>query len=210
MITDATASMVPILFVTLAPSKIVPIFHLTTRGVGPSHRRSIAIRAFFLSALVVTFIVLVLTRTRVSWGVSTGAVSIAGGVILFGVAYRSIMAFDGLEAPVSAPEPASSAWLGRPVLTPLAVPTIITPSAVAALIVFFDLSSVQHGAQPTYFITVAGLLMSNLAAMMGADLVIRLIPVALFQVVGWAFAILQAGFAVEVTISALQRLTSLS
>ena len=93
-----------------------------------------------------------------------------------------------------------------PAVTPLAVPIIITPWGVVAILVFMGLAAGDH----LLIASVIGFLLLtmalNLIGMLMARQIIALIGFVTFQIVGWVFAVLQAGLAVEAVVISLRNL----
>ena len=200
-----------ILLVTLGPIKIIPVFYLLTHDAEPAYRRNLAVKAFMVSSALVAFILLAASATRQSWGVSVNALIIGGGIILFATALKSIMNFDIIDVPpadkTAAPvvrPPAS--WHGKPVATPLVVPTIVTPGAIVVLLFYLDRSVGDAESQVAFLLMVAGILVANLFAMLAARSIMRIVGLPLLQIIGWVFASLQAGLAVQAILVALKGL----
>ena len=106
--------------------------------------------------------------------------------------------------------PAASAvkipWLGTPALSPLAIPTMITPIGVVSILLFADGSI----GDPDCQLRLSGVLLSimalNFVAMIAADPITRRLGVPILQVLGWVLSSVQAGLAIQLMIGALRRL----
>lgn len=198
-----------IMLITLGPVKVIPVFYLLSHDAEPAYRRGLAVRGFVVSSALVAFILLAAGTTRESWGVSVDALIIAGGIILFATALKAILNFDIIEFPVAeTTEPPTMrpplSWQGKPVATPLVVPTIVTPGAIVALLFYLGRSANDAGSRAAFFVIVAGILVANLVAMLAARPIMRVVGLPLLQILGWVFASLQAGLAVQVIVTALQ------
>ena len=105
----------------------------------------------------------------------------------------------------SSPHPAVPARC-EPAVTPLAIPIIVTPWGVTAILFFADLAF----GDATMLAMVIGILLVvmllNLLGMLLARYIIAHVGMASFQVLGWIFAVLQAGLAVDAVVTSLRNL----
>jgi hypothetical protein len=91
-------------------------------------------------------------------------------------------------------------------VTPLAIPTIVTPWGVTAILFF---AALAFGDSRTLAAVIGILLLVmllNLVGMMLARQIISRLGMMTFQVLGWIFAVLQAGLAVDAVVSSLRNL----
>jgi len=58
-----------ILFVTLGPLKVIPLFHALTHNAETAWRRQLALRAFLVSTIIVAFIAFFATEILTKWRV---------------------------------------------------------------------------------------------------------------------------------------------
>ncbi len=210
-----------IFFVTLGPVKIVPPFFLMTYD---QERRTIwllALKSTVVATIIALFVAIVLSALMEKWRVSVDAIAIAGGILLLVTSIRAIGDFNLLETTVTKAEydeatgkgnadPSSSAlttaWLGKPVLSPIAIPTIITPIGVVAILFYADAAL----GDDDYRIQLIGVLLEvmalNFVAMVLAGPIMRFVGVPILQTIGWLISALQAGLAVQAIIGALRRL----
>ncbi len=199
-----------ILLVTLGPIKVIPVFYILTHDASSAYRGGLAIRGFVLSSAVVAFILFAASALRESWGISVDALVIAGGIILFVTALKSIMDFDIIDIPTADKNAAPVlrpplSWKGKPLVTPLVVPTIVTPAAIVVLLFYIGRSAGNADSRATFLLIVAGILVSNLVAMLAARPIMKILGLPMLQIIGWVFASLQAGLAVQAIIGSLQR-----
>ena len=134
-----------ILFLTLGPLKVIPVFHALTHNADAAWRRQLALRAFLVSTIIVAFIAFCAIEILAKWRISINALVIAGGILLFLSAAEQILKFRLVDIPAksestdraaaSPPKPAPG-WMSKPVLEPLAIPAIVTPTAVVAILFF--------------------------------------------------------------------------
>jgi small neutral amino acid transporter SnatA (MarC family) len=198
-------------FVTLGPLKTVPAFYLVTQSADRRTTVALAVRSAIVATAIVLFVALVASGTMVTWRVSADSIAIAGGVVLLMSAIRALTSFHLAEA---APDAVSSTprmamnltWMGSPVLSPLAIPSIVTPIGIVVVLYFSGLAlgdSALQGQIVGLLLVIMGL---NLVAMMFARPIMRAVGLPILQVIGWVFSALQAGLAVEVLMGAMRRL----
>ncbi len=194
-----------IFMLTLGPIKTVPAFFAMTQDQAPKAVRTLALKGTTAATAVSLLIALVMTGVAASWRVSPDDLRLAGGILLFAASRETI---GQANRPASPPQ--SAAPPKHPAVTPLAIPIIVTPWGVAAILFFADLA---YG-DPRMLATVVGVLLLtmllNLAGMLLARRIIAGVGMVTFQVVGWIFAVLQAGLAVDAVVTSLRNLAVFS
>ena len=188
-----------VFMLTLGPIKVTPAFFLMTQGQTPEAVRALAIKGTMAAIAVSLVIALAMTGLAASWRVSVDDLRIAGGILLFLASREMIGQFNR-----SAPPPASPPR--HPAVTPLAIPTIVTPWGVTAILFFAELAGGDSKMLPTMVGILLLVMLLNLIGMLLARRIIAAVDVMTFQVVGWIFAVLQAGFAVDGVIASLRQL----
>jgi multiple antibiotic resistance protein len=210
-----------IFLLTLGPIKIVAPFFLATHRMDRRTILLIALRSTVVATLIAVFIALSVVSTMANLHVSIEAVAIGGGILLLIASIRTVSGFTPIETPSvgaivdealtnGGARPTAPAvkipWLGTPVLSPIAIPTIITPIGVVSILVFADASI----GDKAYEFQLTGVLLSimamNFVAMAAAGHITRLLHVPILQILGWVLSSVQAGLAVQLIISALRRL----
>ena len=191
--------MFTIFMLTLGPIKTVPAFFLMTKDQDPKVARVLAIKGTLIATAICLLVALVMRGTAATWQVTVDDLRIAGGILLFTASSSMIAQFNRPSPPAPAPTM-------YPAVTPLAVPIIITPWGVVAILVFMGLAAGDH----LLIASVIGFLLLtmalNLIGMLMARQIIALIGFVTFQIVGWVFAVLQAGLAVEAVVISLRNL----
>lgn len=205
-----------IFFITLGPLKTIPVFFMLTRNDDQPTMRALALRSALVATVIVCFTAVVVRALAQNWGVSSEAILIAAGLLLFMSATKVVLQFALVDAAATsdvrgeaAPSPQGGAnsvhWLGKPVLSPLAIPSIVTPIGVAAILFFMGLATTVTSQG-----TVVGLLLVvmllNLFGMLWARAIVNFVGMPVLQVVGWLLAVVQAGLGIQAVIDALRML----
>jgi multiple antibiotic resistance protein len=201
--------MLPIFVTTLGPLKTIPAFHALTLGAPLRYRSDLAFRSSIAATIVVGFIALVMSDTMEDWQISHDAIGLAGALILFVTALRAITNFHKDPPPAEAPQPVerpSPTWMGWPTLSPLAVPVIVTPAGVAAILFFLARAGDDSAARSHVLIMLGIVMLSNLVGMLLAKPIMTIVRPAILHIIGWIFCVLQAGLAVQAIINTLPRL----
>ena len=202
-----------IMFVTLGPLKVIPVFHALAHNADEAWRRQLALRAFLVATIIVAFIAFFAIELLVKWRLSIEALVIAGGILLFLSAAEKILKFQLVDIPAKEnpvenvtplpPRPAPR-WMAKPVLEPLAIPAIVTPTAVVAILFFLAQARDDAAQYWTVLAILALILVLNLICMLAAHVIMRAVGVATLQVVGWILSVLQAGLAVQFILAAVK------
>jgi multiple antibiotic resistance protein len=203
---------VTLCFAILGPTKTIPVFYLATRTADWRAVVALAAKSTTVATLIVLFVALIASGTLLTWRVSNEAVAIAGGLVLVITAVKALTEFGfGEPAPIAplsdgvAP-PRTAAWMGRPVLTPLAVPAIVPPIGIMVVLFFAGTALGDPWLQAQLVGLLLAIMAMNFTAMLFARPIMRIVGVPVLQVTGWATSALQAGLGVQAIISSLQAL----
>jgi len=120
------------LFVTLDPIGLAPIFVVVTSGMRGWQRRRVALLAASVAAGVLVAFALLGAQLIGFLGISLPAFRIAGGLLLFWIAFE--MVFDRRNIRRSEAAAAGSEDEGNVAVFPLAVPLTAGPGAISATI----------------------------------------------------------------------------
>jgi multiple antibiotic resistance protein len=201
-----------IYFVTLGPIKTIPVFFQATQHADRRTVIALATKSAIVATGISLFVALVASGLPVMWRVSVDAIAIAGGVVLFTASVKTLSAFTAVlpgAASLAAgdrPESPSTSWTGRPVLSPLAIPAIVSPIGVVTILYFFGAAIGNTRVQALLVCMLSGIMAANFVAMVLARSIMRTIGAPVLQIVGWVLSALQAGLAVQIIISAVANL----
>jgi multiple antibiotic resistance protein len=133
--TDYFLNALVTLFVTIDPVGLAPIFMALTTGMAPAARRQAALRASLIAASVLVAFALVGEALIGFLGVSLPAFRIAGGLLLFVIAFEMVFGRKADRAePGSERTPADRDPGHDLAVFPLAIPLISGPGAISATI----------------------------------------------------------------------------
>ena len=190
-----------ILFIVLGPVGLLPVFAAAARRLPAKDRLRLALRSAGFAALAVLAVALAAAAIRQGLGAAWGALSVAAGLVLLAPALQ--LGLAGIfrtspMAPVGGGGPR-----GGPALSPLAIPLIVGPCGVAAILLFL----VGHAGETRFHLEVGGMLAAVLAidlvAMLAAGPILRVLTPRGLRLIGWVLVIVQGGFAVEAIVTPL-------
>ena len=196
-----------ILFLALGPLKPIAAFYRLTKQADGKYRLRVAVLATLISAAVIALVVVFGAGTIQSWNVSTAALEIAIGILLLRSTFSTLTSLEeamkhaGDRAESKSPDP-MSAWALA--FSPIAIPTIVTPTGVVTVVLFLSLAQGNHTLQNQIYAVLVLMLALNFAGMLLAGFIIRFVGLATLAVLGWVFAALQAALAVDVTLTGLK------
>jgi multiple antibiotic resistance protein len=197
----APAFIFTIFMLTLGPIKTVPAFFAMTQNEAPVAARALALRSTAVATAVCILIAVVMTGVAASWRVSSDDMRLAGGILLFAAAREMIGQVGRAPSP-----PAYHAVSEWKMVTPLAIPVIVTPWGVTAILFFADLAYGDLRMSAVVMGILLLVMVLNLQGMLLARQIIGGVGMITFQVVGWIFAVLQAGLAVDAIVTSLRSL----
>ncbi|WP_181704047.1 MarC family protein [Chthonobacter albigriseus] len=147
MLDDFLLNAFATLLVTIDPMGLAPIFLGVTRGAAPAMRRTIAIRGSVIAGAILIGFALTGTTVLTFLGISLPAFRIAGGLLLFWIAFEMVFEKRDKRKQASAeqalaqergegprPHGATGEDLRHIAVFPLAIPLIAGPGAISATI----------------------------------------------------------------------------
>ena len=177
------------LFLMLGLFKVVGPFAKITERAEPRLAHRIALRVTLVSSLALVFAAVLGQATLNRYDIPLPDLALAGGVILFLVALRATLL---QSAPSSAAGDEAAVNMS---ITQLALPTIVTPYGVAALIIFLALRPDLEGRLMIAVILLA-IMLVNLVVMLLARHIHRVLGV-LLQILGAVLGIVQVALAIR-------------
>jgi len=187
------------LFLMLGPVKILMPFVEMTRHGDAAFRRQIADRAILFSAAALLLAAVIGDNMIANFGIPLPVLILAGGLILFLVALNTILEqFTAL--PLPKPEIAPRDL--RSLAARLAFPIVVTPSGVAAIIVFCALAKNDVRQLLTIGSITFAILLLDWLAMLFAEPILRWGRVAL-QLVAVILGVIQVSLGLQLMLRGL-------
>ena len=131
---DYLLNAVVTLFVTIDPPGLAPVFVVLTAGATRSERRTTAFRSTLIAGAVLIAFALVGQPLIGFLGISLSAFRIAGGLLLFVIAFEMVFGRREERKSVAAQTAVTRDDLRHIAVFPLAIPLITGPGAISATI----------------------------------------------------------------------------
>ena len=186
-------------FLTLGPKAVIAPFARSTAGLDIGTRRNIALATTGISLLSIVIASTIGVRVLNNWGISTAALLVAAGIILFLIALESIRSQYTPEdgKPAKRFEHVSI----RKTAFKLAFPYVVSPYGVAVVILV--LTSRPDGVPIEPILAMlGGIMVLNLVVMLNAQRMAASPYIApIFAVFGAVLGVLQAALGVQAVIT---------
>jgi multiple antibiotic resistance protein len=134
MLTDFAISAFITLLVTVDPPGLAPVFLVLTHGMNREQRRSVAIRGATIAFCVLVGFILIGSSILSALGISLPAFRVAGGLLLFYIAFEMIFAKRQDRKEKATEEAITKDHIANVAVFPLAIPLIAGPGAISASI----------------------------------------------------------------------------
>ncbi len=131
---DFIASAIATLLVTVDPPALAPIFLSVTRGMTAAERRRVAIRASVIAFAIMAFFGIAGDATLKLLGVSLPAFRIAGGLLLFWIAFEMVFERRNTRKQETAETAITDDHIQNVAAFPLAIPLMAGPGAITAML----------------------------------------------------------------------------
>lgn len=131
---DTLLNALATLMVTIDPAGLAPLFLALTRGMTRKDRGQVAARASVISACVLVLFAVAGTGILNLFGITIGAFRVAGGLLLFWIAFEMIFERRHDRHEKSAEEAKISDMVRNIAVFPLAIPLVAGPGSISATI----------------------------------------------------------------------------
>ena len=199
----ATSALVTML-VTLDPPGLAPIFLSLTRGMSSGERRQVAVRACIIAFGIMAFFGVAGDVVLKALGVSLPAFRIAGGLLLFWIAFEMVFERRNERKQQTAETAITQDHIRNVAAFPLAIPLMAGPGALTAMILLAG----RAGGDPLLLVTLAlicGLvILSCLAVFLTATPIARLLGVTGNVVLTRLLGVILAALAVQFVIDGVR------
>ena len=189
-------------FLTLGPKAVIAPFARATAASTVSVRRKVALIATGISLLAVLIAATIGIRVLDNWGISTGALLVAAGTILFLVAIESIRSQYRLpDHEHTAPE---GELPPRLLAYKLAFPYVVSPYGVAVVILVLTTRPETVPLLPILAM-LAGIMLLNLVVMLNAQRIASSAFIGpAMAILGSVLGVLQAALGVQAVLVGLR------
>jgi len=134
MLQDFFSSTLATLLVTLDPPGLAPIFISLTQGMDGAQRLQVALRACLIAFAIMTFFALGGGHILSLLGIGLPAFRIAGGILLFWIAFEMVFRSRGERKAEAAQSAVTIDRIRNVAAFPLAIPLLAGPGAITATI----------------------------------------------------------------------------
>ena len=143
------------LLVVVDPIGLVPIFLSVTQHLAPRTRRAVAIRAALIAAAALAFFAVAGSALLGHLGITLPAFRIAGGLLLFSIAFEMVYGHRTERQATTASEAAAAERARDLAAFPLAVPLLAGPGAITATLLLAGQAAGQPGRFAALLATIA-------------------------------------------------------
>jgi multiple antibiotic resistance protein len=203
MLLDFASSAIATLLVTLDPVGLAPIFLSVTRGMSAAQRRGVAIRACLLAFGILAFFGFGGETLLRLLGVGLPAFRIAGGFLLFYIAFEMVFERRSERKQHTAEDAFTKDHIRNVAAFPLAIPLMAGPGAITAMILLAG----RLDSRGTWLATLVALLAITVAACFAvflmAERIAGLLGVTGNVVLSRLLGVLLAALAVQFVIDGL-------
>ncbi|EHS53622.1 multiple antibiotic resistance (MarC)-related protein [Rhizobium sp. PDO1-076] len=131
---DAMIAAFTTLLVTVDPPGLAPLFLGLTVGMNKSQRRQVAVRGSVMGFAILTVFALFGATILGALGISMGAFRIAGGLMLFAIAFEMIFERRNERKEKTTDDAITKDHIHNLAVFPLAIPLIAGPGAISATV----------------------------------------------------------------------------
>lgn len=179
------------------------MFSALTSNATLRWRRSIALRACGVSALILFCFAIFGKFLLLSLGISLSSLKIAGGILLLLIAIDMVFVTNSGGTSTTREEDEEAAHQQDTSVFPLAMPLIAGPGSLGAILLLITEASGKPFNQLLIFAAMLSVLAITLTLMLLANKVEKLLGITSVQVIGRIFGILLAALAVQFIIDGL-------
>lgn len=173
---DYAVSALVTLLVVVDPVGLVPIFLSVTHHLAPASRRAVAFRAALIAAVILAIFALAGSWLLGNLGIGLPAFRVAGGLLLFAIAFEMVYGQRSERQATTATEAAEAEHAHHIAAFPLAVPLLAGPGAITATLLLAG----EAAGQPSRFAA----LLITIAVVAGVCVLVFLLAVRIAHLLG--------------------------
>jgi len=191
-----------IFFLTLGPVKIIPAFGKLSQQMSPKFRQEVAIKGILIASAICLYVALLGRSLLEKYQISLDSLRIAGGLVLLISALEAI--FPRVQAVTPTKSQASPLEVA---ISPVAVPIIVPPVGIAAILIFRMLAPRYPGIEFAIAKALLIMLALDFLVMYFIDKILKVPGLMLIlQVFGSVLVFFQVAMAIETILVALKSL----
>ncbi len=192
------------LLVVVDPVGLAPTFLAVTEGLSAKQRREVALRASLIAAAILIGTALVGDWLLRQLGITLPAFRIAGGLLLFAIAFEMVFAFR-MKRESQAAEDALEEHVHHIAAFPLAIPLLAGPGAITATVLLAG----QAAARPLAWALLLGVIVlvaaASLASFLLAERIGKLMGITGNLVLSRLLGVILAALAVQYVIDGVRQ-----
>jgi multiple antibiotic resistance protein len=191
-----------VFFMLLGPIKLIPSFSALTQGADSRFKRTVAIWGAVIASALCAFVALAGETLLRRYRISIDALRISGGVVLLIAALQAIFQ----KAPAPSPSSGTSNAIHL-AASPVAVPSIVPPAGVAAILLFMMLEPQYPGTPQAVAIALTIMMVLDFLVMYFIDTVMKTPGLmVVLTVLGSVLLFVQVDLAIQIILVALKSL----
>jgi multiple antibiotic resistance protein len=191
-------------FLTLGPLKAILPFAKMTHETELAFRRTVAWRSVGIATAIVLGVAFLGPFVLMKWHVSSPAIAITCGIILFYQALQIIMQTPAAALGSAGRETTQSPPSSAIAFFPLAIPAIVTAPGIAAIAAIIVLNRHDLAHEAVVVALLLGVMALNLLILWNTEAILKHGVAGVLPVIGWVLAVLQASLAVQIVIHSLR------
>jgi multiple antibiotic resistance protein len=200
---DALVSVLVVFFVVVDPIGLVPVFLGLTQGFDARRKRLIALRGTALSFAILVFFAFLGRSVLQALGIGMPAFRIAGGALLFWIAFEMLFQRRSDRKEKAADEARTDEEAHDVAVFPLAIPLIAGPGAIASVMLLMDQYGTGWRGQATVLGAAAIVIAGAAVLLTFADVVRRLAGRTMILTVSRILGIVLAALAAQTILSGI-------
>ena len=190
-------------FVVIDPPGCAPIYAGLTSGASPAHRRTMAVRAVVVAAIILFVFAAVGEAILHALDVSLSAFRIAGGIMLFLIALEMVFEKRTERREDRAAKVASTPEVEDVSIFPMAMPMIAGPGSIASVMLLMSQSN-GLASSAVVLAAMASILALTLLALLIAGPIMRVVGAKIEAVVSRLLGVLLAALAAQFVIDGIR------
>ena len=191
------------LLVVVDPIGLVPAFLAVTQGLSTRSRRTVALRACLIAGAILVGTALIGDWLLRQLGITLPAFRIAGGLLLFAVAFEMVLGLR-LQRDVAGAEQAVKEHVHDMAAFPLAIPLMAGPGAITATILLAGQAAYRPAWLAALLAVVVVVMIACLAAFLAAGRIGKLLGVTGSVVLSRLLGVLLAALAVQYVVDGVR------